>query len=315
MDLRVTAMDLDTGSDETMSDSTMRKLVEEKLREGDAKFRAIVQATPECVKMLSRDGILLEMNPAGLRMIGIDHAEDVIGQCVYDLIAPEHRPAYREFNSQVCGGVGGSLEFDMIRPDGTRRNMESTAIPMPDAQGRLMHLAVTRDVTDRKRSETDRSLLAAIIESSDDVIVSKTLDGIITSWNKGAERILGYSAEEVIGQHVSMLMPPDAMEDTTKILNRIRRGEKVDHYETRRRRKDGTIIDVSLTVSPVRNAAGTIVGASKVGRDVTEQKRTARAPSEANMRKDEFLAMLAHELRNPLSAVSNAVLVARRRAE
>ena len=151
--------------------------------------------------------------------------------------------------------------------------MQSHAVPLPDATGRLMHLAVTRDVTERKRAETERNLLAAIIDSSDDIIVSKTLDGIITSWNKGAERILGYTAEEVIGKHVSMLMPPDAIEDIKKILDRIRRGEKVDHYETKRRRKDGTVIDVSLTVSPVRDAAGKIVGASKVGRDITEQKR------------------------------------------
>ena len=123
--------------------------------------------------------------------------------------------------------------------------------------------------------ESERNLLAAIIDSSDDIIVSKTLSGIITSWNKGAERVLGYSAEEVIGKHVSMLMPPDALEDTDKILTRIRRGEKVDHYETKRRRKDGTIIDVSLTVSPVRDAAGNICGASKVGRDITDQSRMA----------------------------------------
>src|SRR4029079_10245874 len=115
--------------------------------------------------------------------------------------------------------------------------------------------------------------LSSIVESSDDIIVSKDFDGVITSWNKGAERILGYAAEEVIGKHVSMLMPPEAIEDTEKILGRIRRGEKVDHYETRRRRKDGTVIDVSLTVSPIKNAEGEIIGASKVGRDITEQKR------------------------------------------
>ena len=241
------------------------------------KFRAIVEATPECVKVVSSDGTLVEMNAAGLQMVGADRAEDVIGQCVYDIIAPEDREAFREFNERVCRGESRQLEFDIIGLDGTRRNMESHAVPLPDANGRLMHLAVTRDVTERKRAETERNLLAAIVDSSDDIIVSKTLDGIITSWNKGAERILGYTAEEVIGKHVSMLMPPDAIEDTEKILGRIRRGEKVDHYETKRRRKDGTIIDVSLTVSPIRDAAGKIVGASKVGRDITEQKRAAVA--------------------------------------
>ncbi len=156
--------------------------------------------------------------------------------------------------------------------------------------------------------------LAAIVESSDDIIVSKTLDGIITSWNRGAEQILGYTAAEVVGNHVSMLVSPEQVEDIEAILKRIRRGEKVDHYHTRRRRKDGVVIDVSLTVSPIRNEKGEIVGASKVGRDITAQTQ-AEADRESlveqlrdqDRRKDEFLAMLAHELRNPLGVISNGV--------
>ena len=115
--------------------------------------------------------------------------------------------------SSVCRGESRHLEFDIIGRDGTRRNLESRAVPLPDAKGQFMQLAVTRDVTDRKRAEAERNLLVAIIDSSDDIIVSKTLDGVITSWNKGAERVLGYTAEEVIGKHVSVLMPPDAIED------------------------------------------------------------------------------------------------------
>src|SRR4029434_7659099 len=148
--------------------------------------------------------------------------------------------------------------------------------------------------------------LAAIVESSDDIIISKTLDGIITSWNKGAERVLGYTADEVIGKHVSMLIPPEHAEDMEKILSSIRRGERIDHYTSTRRRKDGTIVDVSLTVSPIRNEEGEIVGASKVGRDITIQKTFERERDESNRRKDEFLAMLAHELRNPIAAIHGA---------
>ena len=168
-------------------------------------------------------------------------------------------------------------------------------------------ILVFRDVTERRRNAELKERLAAVVESSDDIIVSKNLEGVITSWNQGAERILGYSADEVIGRHVSILMPPEHIEDMEKILSRIRRGEKVDHFETRRRRKDGTVIDVSLTVSPIRNDAGEIVGASKIGRDITQQKLVEAERVEADRRKDEFLAMLAHELRNPLSSINNAV--------
>ena len=139
--------------------------------------------------------------------------------------------------------------------------------------------------TDLHRAEANlRGLLAAIVESSDDAIISKTLAGVITSWNRGAQRIFGYSAEEVVGKHISLLMPPERIEDLTHILERVRRGEQVDHYETKRRTKDDRIIDVSLTVSPIRDADGNIIGASKVARDITEQKRAAMEREEAEFR-------------------------------
>jgi len=141
-----------------------------------------------------------------------------------------------------------------------------------------------------------RGLLAAIVESSDDAIISKTLEGVVTSWNRGAQRIFGYSAEEVVGQHISLLMPPERFEDMRRILERVRRGERVDHYETKRRTKDGRIIDVSLTVSPVRDADGNIIGASKVARDITEQKRAAVERKEA-------------EFRNVLESAPDAIVI------
>jgi PAS domain S-box-containing protein len=131
-----------------------------------------------------------------------------------------------------------------------------------------------QDVTERKRAEEERARLAAIVESSDDVILSKTLEGIITSWNRGAERIYGYSADEAVGQPVSMLVPPERPNEIPGILERIRRGEKIDHFETVRVTKDGRRLDISLTVSPLRNSAGDIVGASTIARDITDRVRT-----------------------------------------
>src|SRR6185437_10389252 len=149
--------------------------------------------------------------------------------------------------------------------------------------------------------------LAAIIESSDDAIVSKTLDGRIISWNPGAARIFGYTPEEAIGQPITLIVPPELYAEEAQVLARLRKGERVDHFETVRVRKDGHRIDISLTVSPVRDEQGEIVGASKIARDITERKQAERAMQEADRRKDEFLAVLGHELRNPLAPMRNAL--------
>src|SRR5262245_28579711 len=126
--------------------------------------------------------------------------------------------------------------------------------------------------------------LAAIVASSDDAIISKTLDGIIVTWNEGASRIFGYTPEEVIGKPITILIPPDRQDEEPAILRRLRAGERVDHFETIRVRKDGTLVNISLTISPVRNADGEIVGASKIARDITQQKRAAEALRQSNER-------------------------------
>ncbi len=155
------------------------------------------------------------------------------------------------------------------------------------------------------------AFLAAIVESSDDAIVSKDLEGTVTSWNRGAERLFGYTAREMVGHSIVRLIPADRVAEEAEILRRIRRAEKVDHFETVRRRKDGTEVDVSVTVSPIRDQAGVVIGASKIARDITERRLAERVHREAEQRRNEFLAMLGHELRNPLAAIRSSLAVIR----
>jgi len=173
----------------------------------------------------------------------------------------------------------------------------------------------TRDVTQHRLTEAAlheaRTYLAAIVESSEDAIIGVDLTGRVNSWNRGAEAIFGHARDEIVGKPIYTIIPPELHPEEREIIDKLRAGERVEHYETVRMRKDGSRRDISLSVSPVRDALGTLVGMSKVARDVTERKQAQRALAEEARRKDEFLAILAHELRNPLAPIRYALSIAR----
>lgn len=169
-------------------------------------------------------------------------------------------------------------EVIIERPDGSRIPVSVHIDPIRDPDGKIVGVVnFFYDTRERKQAERTAGLLAAIVDSSDDAIVSKNFDGIITSWNKGAERMFGHTAAEAVGQHITLIVPYERRQEETMILDRLRRGERIEHFETARVCKDGTTLDISLTISPVRDSTGRLIGASKVARDITERKRTERA--------------------------------------
>ena len=201
--------------------------------------------------------------------------------------------------------VGMANHTVLLCPDGREVPIDDSAAPIRGAAGDLQGtVLVFRDITERRRAEQASRLLSSIVESSDDAIISKDLNGIVTSWNAGAERVFGYTAREMIGKPIATIAAPDRLDEMPAILERIRNGDRVDHYETVRKTKDGTLINIALTVSPVRDASGRIVGASKIARDITERKR-----ADERLQATEQEAREAREwLSATLSSIGDAVI-------
>lgn len=251
----------------------MPKQLEEYLRTTLASIGDAVLSTDVDGRIVFANKVAVSLLRASVEEITGRHVDEVFNIQNEFTRQRVESPLTRVLTEGVTVGLANHTV--LVACDGTEVPIDDSAAPIRDENGDLQGaVLVFRDMTARRRSQMNQRLLASIVNSSDDAIIAKDLNGIVTSWNKSAERIFGYTAEEMIGRPIAIIAAPDRRDEMPRILERVRSGERVDHYETVRKAKDGRLINISLTVSPIRDEDGRIVGASKIARDITEQVRT-----------------------------------------
>jgi PAS domain S-box-containing protein len=256
--------------------------------------------------ILTEDGTIHHASTAAADLLGRD-AGDLIGRPLAALVL-DAGTELELLNHSRDGEGFRDQDLELRRADGTRVVVQVTAAAPAPGTSPWPVPWLLRDVTARRDAEERDARLAAIIHDSDDAIITKRMDGVITSWNPAAVRLFGYTADEAVGMPISTIMPPEMKDEFPSIMRRLARGEHIDHYETVRRTKAGRLIDVSVSIAPIRNSAGRIVGASDITRDITERRALER-------KQREFLAMVAHDLRSPLTSIKGfAQLMQRREA-
>ncbi|MDR3465988.1 MAG: PAS domain S-box protein [Xanthobacteraceae bacterium] len=292
------------GAINCLLDITSLKEAENKLRDSERTLREVLNALPSAVYTTDADGHITFFNQAAVELSGHTPELGTDRWCVsWKLYRPDGAPLPHDECPMAVAlrekrPVRGQ-EAVAERPNGTRVPFIPYPTPLFDRDGNLTGAVnMLVEIADRKQAEESAGRLAAIVEFSDDAIVSKNTSGIIQTWNAGAERLFGYAAHEVIGKPINVLIPPDRQDEEPGILRRISRGERIDHYETVRIRKDGTAVDISLTVSPLKSADGRIVGASKIARDISERRGAER-------RRQLLVNELNHRVKNTLATVQS----------
>jgi PAS domain S-box-containing protein len=290
----------------TINISTLRREAEQVLQESERRVREMIDHLPVGTALIDRDGQVVHDNPVfrnylPRRIVPSGEPPDRARQWPWyhpdgTIIEPHGFPGARALRGEVVH----NQEFVCLPDDGPERYALVSAVPVGHDRGEVRALVTIIDNDAAKRAEMAAQRLAAVVDSSNDAIVSKDVNGIITGWNGGAEQLFGYTAADAIGKPVTILIPPDRQNEELAILERIRRGERVNHYETMRQRKDGSLIDISLTVSPVKDAHGKVIGASKIARDITDRKR-------AEETQKLLLRELDHRVKNTLANVQAIV--------
>jgi PAS domain S-box-containing protein len=275
---------------------------------------AVIASSDDAIISKDLNGIISSWNEGARRIFGYE-PDEIIGQPILRLIPPElHYEEAMILAKLRAGERIDHFETIRVRKNGERFHISVTISPIKDDSGTIIGASkIARDISERRRSDESRFRLAAIVDSADDAIISKDLNGIITSWNAGARRLFGYEGDEIVGQSILRLIPQNLRHEEDEILRKIRSGEKIEHYETTRVGKGGEMREVAVTISPIRNANGEVIGASKIARDISDRKKVERLAIEADKiaTTGRMAAAIAHEINNPLASVLNLIYLVR----
>lgn len=289
-------------------------------------LEATLRSIGDAVIVCDAAGNVTLMNPTAVKTTGwmMGQAKGQPLDRIFRIINEHTRESVESPVAKVfrAGTIVGLANHTLlVRQDGTEIPIDDSGAPIRGKNGEIAGVVlVFRDITERKLNEealresnASRLRLAAIIDSADDAIISKDLNGIITSWNTGATKLFGYSSDEMLGQPILRVIPEELQYEEGEILRKIRAGEQIDHFETKRRKKDGELFDISVTISPIRDESGTIIGASKIARNISDRKQVERllVQSEKLAATGRMAATIAHEINNPLESLMNLIFLAR----